>query len=219
MSSRSDMSAPYERPVILALTGSIGMGKSETSRMFRALGVPVYDADAAVHGLYDVGGKAVGPIGEAFPGVVRDGAVDRAQLSRHLAGDPTAWKRLEAIIHPLVGEVQRDFLVGEMEKRTPLVVMDVPLLFETNGHHRADYVAVVSAPEHVQRARVLARPGMTAEKLDEILARQLHDSEKRRRADFVIPTDQGLEIARAHVEAIVHRLRHDPPAKQTERLS
>lgn len=211
-------SAPEGRPIILALTGSIGMGKSETARMFRALDIPVYDADASVHALYDVGGKAVGPIGDAFPGTVRDGAVDRGLLSRELAGDKSAWKRLEAIIHPLVGEVQRDFLVGEIEKGTPLVVMDVPLLFETNGHHRADYVAVVSAPEHVQRKRVLERPGMTAEKLDEILARQLHDDHKRAKADFIIPTDRGLDVARDHVAAIVRILLTDPPAKQAERL-
>lgn len=218
MSSRSEH-PPYDRPVILALTGSIGMGKSETSRMFRALGVPVYDADAAVHGLYDVGGKAVGPIGEAFPGVVRHGAVDRALLSKEIAGDKTAWAKLEAIIHPLVGEVQRDFIVTEMARKSPLVVMDVPLLFETNGHHRADYVAVVSAPEHVQRRRVLERPGMTEEKLGEILSRQVHDSHKRAQADFIIPTDQGLDVAREHVASIVHRLLTDPPAKKAERLA
>lgn len=218
MSSLSEH-PPYDRPVILALTGSIGMGKSETSRMFRALGVPVYDADAAVHGLYDVGGKAVGPIGEAFPGVVRHGAVDRALLSKEIAGDKAAWAKLEAIIHPLVGEVQRDFIVTEMARKSPLVVMDVPLLFETNGHHRADYVAVVSAPEHVQRRRVLERPGMTEEKLGEILSRQVHDSQKRAQADFVIPTDQGLDVAKEHVASIVHRLLTDPPAKKAERLA
>lgn len=218
MSSRSEH-PPCDRPVILALTGSIGMGKSETARMFRALGVPVYDADAAVHGLYDVGGKAVGPIGEAFPGVVRHGAVDRALLSKEIAGDKAAWAKLEAIIHPLVGEVQRDFIVTEMARKSPLVVMDVPLLFETNGHHRADYVAVVSAPEHVQRRRVLERPGMTEEKLGEILSRQVHDSQKRAQADFVIPTDQGLDVAREHVASIVHRLLTDPPAKKAERLA
>lgn len=218
MSSRSEH-PPYDRPVILALTGSIGMGKSETARMFRALGVPVYDADAAVHGLYDVGGKAVGPIGDAFPGVVRHGAVDRALLSKEIAGDKAAWAKLEAIIHPLVGEVQRDFIVTEMARKSPLVVMDVPLLFETNGHHRADYVAVVSAPEHVQRRRVLERPGMTEEKLGEILSRQVHDSQKRAQADFVIPTDKGLDVAREHVASIVHRLLTNPPAKKAERLA
>lgn len=218
MSSRSEH-PPYDRPVILALTGSIGMGKSETARMFRALGVPVYDADATVHGLYDVGGKAVGPIGDAFPGVVRHGAVDRALLSKEIAGDKAAWAKLEAIIHPLVGEVQRDFIVTEMARKSPLVVMDVPLLFETNGHHRADYVAVVSAPEHVQRRRVLERPGMTEEKLGEILSRQVHDSQKRAQADFVIPTDKGLDVAREHVASIVHRLLTNPPAKKAERLA
>lgn len=208
----------YTRPVMLALTGSIGMGKSETARMFAAQGVPVYDADASVHALYAHGGKAVGPVGDAFPGVVVDGAIDRAALSRHLAGDPAAWKRLEAIIHPLVAEVQRDFLMAQIEARAPLVLLDIPLLFETRGETRADYVAVVSAPPDLQRTRVLARPGMTAEKLDEILSRQVPDAKKREAADFIIPTDQGLEVARDHVRNIVTRLVTDPPAKKAERL-
>lgn len=217
------MSSPAEpilgRPIVLALTGSIGMGKSETSKMFRAFGIPVYDADAAVHGLYDRGGKAVGPIGDLFPEAIVDGAVDRARLSRALAGDPGAWKKLEAVIHPLVAEVQRDFLVAEIERGSPLVVLDIPLLFETGGHRRADYVAVVSAPHHVQRRRVLERPGMTQEKLDEILSRQMADAAKREGADFVIPTDQGLDVAREHVERLIETLLNNPPPKRTERLA
>ncbi|PWR20665.1 dephospho-CoA kinase [Zavarzinia compransoris] len=217
------MSSPVEpgrgRPLILALTGSIGMGKSETSKMFRDLGIPVYDADAAVHGLYAAGGRAVGPIGEIFPAVVRDGAVDRALLSREIAGDPGAWKKLEAVIHPLVAQVQRDFLVAEIDRGTALVVLDIPLLFETGGQHRADYVAVVSAPAEVQRRRVLERPGMSAEKLDEILSRQVPDGDKRAQADFVIPTDQGLEVARGHVRRVVETLLGDPPPKRDERLA
>lgn len=209
---------PYTRPILLALTGSIGMGKSETARMFAALGVPVYDADAAVHALYAAGGKAVGPIGAAFPGVVADGAIDRAALSRHLAGDPAAWKRLEAVIHPLVAEAQRDFLMAQIAVQAPLVLLDIPLLFETKGETRADYVAVVSAPADLQRRRVLERPGMTPQKLDEILSRQVPDAQKRAGADFVIPTDQGLQVARDHVRAIVDRLILNPPPKLPGRL-
>ncbi len=213
------MSSGFERPLILALTGSIGMGKSETAAMFRGLEVPVYDADASVHRLYARGGKAVEPIGEAFPGVVVDGAVDRALLSKQLAGDPSAWKRLEAVIHPLVATVQRDFMLDAIEQGARLVVLDIPLLFETGGEARADYVVVVSAPPDVQRARVMQRPGMTPEKLEEILARQITDTEKRARADFVVPTDQGLEVARHHVREIVHKLLNDPPPKREGRLA
>lgn len=192
--------------LLIGLTGSIGMGKSETARMFRAQGLPVYDADAAVHALYAPGGAAVAPIGAAFPGVVRDGAVDRALLSAQVVGKPEAMKRLEAIIHPLVGQVQRAWLAERAREGARMVVLDIPLLFETGGRARVDVVVVVSAPASIQRARVLARPGMTADKLDAILAKQMPDAEKRARADFIVETDKGLDHAEAQVKALIAAL-------------
>ena len=191
----------------LGLTGSIGMGKSETARMFRAAGVPVFDADASVHGLFAKDGPAVGPLGEAFPGCVVDGAVDRQRLSALVAGKPEAWKKLESIVHPLVGQEQVKFLAEALAAGEPLVVLDIPLLFEGRGRSAVDKIVVVSAPADVQRKRVLERPGMTEEKLVEILSRQVPDEVKRAQADFVIPTDQGLDVARAHVERIVAELK------------
>jgi len=192
--------------IIVGLTGSIGMGKSTTSAMFQAEGVPVYDADAAVHALYAKGGAAVAPVEAAFPGVVVDGVIDRAKLSTHVVGKPEALKKLEAIVHPLVGESRKVFFQAAAEANSPLVILDIPLLFETGGERNVAAVIVVSAPEAVQRERVMARPEMTAEKLDAILARQLPDAEKRARADIVIDTSQGLESAREQVRAAIAKL-------------
>jgi dephospho-CoA kinase len=166
--------------IIVGLTGSIGMGKSTTSAMFQAEGVPVYDADAAVHALYAKGGAAVTPVEAAFPGVVVDGAIDRAKLSAQVVGKPEALKRLEAVVHPLVGESRKVFFEAAAAVNAPLVILDIPLLFETGGERNVAAVIVVSAPEAVQRERVMARADMTAEKLDAILARQLPDAEKTR---------------------------------------
>ena len=193
--------------IILGLTGSIGMGKSTTSAMFQAEGAPVYDSDAAVHALYAVGGAAVAPVEAAFPGVVVDGAIDRARLSTVVMGDPEALQRLEAIVHPLVGADRIDFFDRAAADGKGIVVLDVPLLYETGGDKRVHKVVVVSAPAEVQRQRVLARPGMDVAKLDAILARQLPDAEKRTRADFVIDTGQGLEHAHQQVRQILATLR------------
>jgi dephospho-CoA kinase len=192
--------------IIVGLTGSIGMGKSTTSAMFQAEGVPVYDADAAVHALYAKGGAAVEPVEAAFPGVVTDGAIDRAKLSAHVVGNPEALKRLETIVHPLVGESRKVFFEAALEANAPLVILDIPLLFETGGERNVAAVIVVSAPEAIQRERVMARPDMTAEKLDAILARQLPDAEKRARADIVIDTSKGLDSAREQVRAAIAKL-------------
>ena len=192
--------------IIVGLTGSIGMGKSTTSAMFQAEGVPVYDADAAVHALYAKGGAAVAPVEAAFPGVVVDGAIDRAKLSAQVVGKPEALKRLEAVVHPLVGESRKVFFEAAAAVNAPLVILDIPLLFETGGERNVAAVIVVSAPEAVQRERVMARPDMTAEKLDAILARQLPDAEKRARADIVIDTSKGLDSAREQVRASIAKL-------------
>ncbi len=193
--------------ITLGLTGSIGMGKSATARMFEAEGAPVYDADAAVHALYGVGGAAVAPVSAAFPGVAPEGFIDRERLGAMVLNNPEALKRLEAIVHPLVGAHRAGFF--ERVAKEPVVVLDIPLLFETGGQSQVDAVAVVSAPAAVQRARVLERSGMTAEKLEAILARQTPDAEKRARADFVIDTGQGFEHAHAQVRAVLKAL-HDP---------
>lgn len=193
--------------IIVGLTGSIGMGKSTTSAMFEAESVPVYDSDGAVHALYAVGGAAVEPVGAAFPGVVVDGAIDRTRLSAAVMGNPEALQRLEAIVHPLVGADRIGFFEKAAADGKDIVVLDVPLLYETGGDKRVHKVVVVSAPPDVQRTRVLARPGMDEAKLDAILARQLPDAEKRARADFVIDTSQGLDHARGQVRDILARLR------------
>jgi len=192
---------------IIGLTGSIGMGKSTTAAMFREAGIPVYDADAAVHALYAAGGAAVGPVGEAFPGVVVDGRVDREELRKRVLGQPEALKRLNAIVHPLVGQDRGKFFKDVEETGADMVVLDVPLIFETGGEKAMDAVIVVSAPADVQRERVLAREGMTPERLDAILAQQLPDAEKRARADYVVDTGKGLEPAREQVQAIIAALR------------
>ncbi|WP_066730472.1 dephospho-CoA kinase [Caulobacter sp. CCH9-E1] len=193
--------------LILGLTGSIGMGKSTTAAMFEAEGVPVYDSDAAVHALYAAGGAAVAPVEAAFPGVLTDGAIDRAKLSAKVVGNPEALAKLEAIVHPLVGADRISFFQKAQAEGRDIVVLDVPLLFETGGEKSVHKVVVVSAPPEVQRARVLARPEMTPEKLEAILARQLPDAEKRARADFVIDTGQGVEHARQQVRDLLTLLR------------
>jgi dephospho-CoA kinase len=175
--------------------------------MFREAGIPVYDADAAVHDLYDVGGAAVGPVGEAFPGVVADGRVDREKLRQAVLGKPEALKRLNAIVHPLVGQDRAKFFKDVEGAGTDMLVLDIPLLFETGGDANVDAVVVVSAPPEMQRERVLARPGMTPERLDAILAQQLADAEKRARAHYVVDTGRGLEAAREQVAAIIADLR------------
>ncbi|MBU1539651.1 MAG: dephospho-CoA kinase [Alphaproteobacteria bacterium] len=189
--------------IVLGLTGSIGMGKSTTTAMFADAGAMVWNADDAVHGLYAKGGAAVGPVGEAFPGVAVDGAIDRTLLAQALGKDGEAFRRLEAIVHPLVMKGRLEDLATAEARGVKLAVLDIPLLFETGGDAAVDAVVVVTAPAAVQAERVLARPGMTRERFDAILTRQLPDAEKRRRADFVIDTSVGLEAARARVEEIV----------------
>ena len=188
--------------IVLGLTGSIGMGKSTTTAMFADLGAMVWNADDAVHRLYARGGAAVGPVGEAFPGVVVDGAVDRTRLAEALGRDEAAFRRLEAIVHPLVAQGRQEDLEAARSAGVKLAVLDIPLLFETSGDRAVDAVVVVTADPEVQAARVLARPGMTRERFDAILARQTPDAEKRARADFIIDTGRGLEAARADVRAV-----------------
>ena len=187
--------------ITLGLTGSIGMGKSTVAGMFEELGVPVFDADAAVHRLQGEGGRLVAAIEAMFPDTTGPKGVDRTLLGEAVLADPRALKQLEALVHPAVGEERAAFLAEH--KEAPLVVFDVPLLFETGGESRVDKVAVVSAPADIQRARVLARPGMTEARLDAILARQMPDAEKRARADFVIPTGGSIAETRAVVAAIL----------------
>ncbi|TNE65131.1 MAG: dephospho-CoA kinase [Alphaproteobacteria bacterium] len=191
---------------IVGLTGSIGMGKSETAKMFAALGVPVFDADATVHALQARDGRAIPAIEAAFPGVVTDGVLDRGKLGAIVFADPEAKKRLEAIMHPMVAEERVGFFEAAEKSGARFVVLDIPLLFETGGNKGCDKVVVVSAPADIQRARVLARPGMTAEKFDHILARQVPDHDKRAGADYIVDTSQGLDHARAQVQQIVREL-------------
>jgi dephospho-CoA kinase len=186
---------------ILGLTGSLGMGKSTTARFFAEAGVPVHDADAVVHRLYE--GDAAAAIEAAFPGATTGGKVDRNKLAARVLGDAAALKRLEAIVHPLVQRAEERLLAEAEARGERIAVLDIPLLFETGGDRRVDAVVVVSAPPEVQRARVLERPGMTMEKLEAILAKQMPDAEKRARADFVVDTAQGYEAARAQVRAIL----------------
>jgi dephospho-CoA kinase len=186
---------------ILGLTGSLGMGKSTTARFFAEEGIPVHDADAVVHRLYD--GEAAAAIETAFPGTTAGGKVDRDKLAARVLGDSAALKRLEAIVHPLVQEAERRLLAAAESRGEKVAVLDIPLLFETGGEERVDAVVVVSAPPDVQRSRALERPGMTVDKLDAILAKQMPDDEKRRRADFVVDTSRGFEAARADVRAIL----------------
>lgn len=189
--------------IVLGLTGSIGMGKSTTAALFAEEGALVWNADDAVHALYAWGGAAVEPVGAAFPGVVVDGAVDRARLAEALGADGAAFARLEAIVHPLVARGRADDLARAEARGARLAVLDIPLLFETGGDEAVDAVVVVTADAAVQAERVLARPGMTRARLDAILARQTPDAEKRARADFVIDTGRGLADARDQVRAVV----------------
>ena len=192
---------------IIGLTGSIGMGKSTTAAMFREAGIPVYDADAAVHAAYDVGGVAVGPVGEAFPGTVREGRVDREALRNAVLGKPEAMAKLNSIVHPLIGASRAETFAAATAAGADMIVLDVPLIYETGGEKNMDAVIVVSAPAEMQRDRVLAREGMSPERLDAILAQQLPDAEKRGRADYVIDTGRGLEAAREQVVAVIAELR------------
>ena len=198
--------------IILGLTGSIGMGKSTTAKLFEEAGVPVYDADAAVHKIYE--GEAAPAIEAAFPGTTVDGKVDRNKLSAKVVHDPAAMKRLEQIVHPMLGASRQKFLHDAEQSGAPVAVVDVPLLFETGGEKRVDAVVVVTTTPEIQRQRILSRDNMTGEKLDAILARQLPDAEKRKRADFVVDTSGGLDPVRAQIRDIV-----DQAAKMPQRRS
>jgi dephospho-CoA kinase len=197
---------------ILGLTGSLGMGKSTAARFFAEAGVPVHDADAVVHRLYE--GEAAAAIEAAFPGTTAGGKVDRNKLAARVLGDAAALQRLEAIVHPLVQEAERRLLAEAAATGEKIAVLDIPLLFETGGDRRVDAVVVVSAPPDVQRARVLERPGMTIEKLESILSKQMPDAEKRRRADFVVDSSQGFESARAQVRAILDAVAKMPKRRR-----
>lgn len=186
---------------VIGLTGSLGMGKSATARMFSEAGVPVHDADATVHRLYEA--DAVAPIEAAFPGVTVDGRIDRGRLGPRVVNDAAALKRLEAIVHPLVQREEAAFLEKARAEGAAVAVLDIPLLFETGADARVDYVVVVSAPAWLQRERVLKRPGMSEEKFLALLAKQLPDGEKRKRADFIVDSARGFDSARAQVHAIL----------------
>jgi dephospho-CoA kinase len=190
-----------ERPFVLCLTGSLGMGKSATAKLFAEAGVPVHDSDAVVHALYE--DEAVAAIEQAFPGTTAGGKVDRAKLSAVVIADKAALARLEAIVHPLVGAARDKFLGDAKARGAAVVVLDIPLLFEIGGEGGCDAVVVVSAPADMQRGRALARPGMTEAKFAGLLAKQVPDAEKRRRADFIVDTSQGFDHARAQVRDIL----------------
>jgi dephospho-CoA kinase len=190
--------------VVVGLTGSIGMGKSTAARFFAELGVPVLDADAVVHKLYE--GEAVPAIEAAFPGTTTGGHVDRARLGERVIGDGEAMKRLEAVVHPLYREAERRFLAQAEAQGAEVAVLDVPLLFETGADKRVDAVVVVSAPPEIQRARLVGRPGMTPEKLDALLARQVPDADKRARADFIVDTSHEFDATRAQIRAILEKV-------------
>jgi len=194
--------------ITLGLTGSIGMGKSATAAMFAEAGCPVYDADAEVHRLYAKGGAAVVPVEAAFPGVEEDGAINRAKLSAKVVGDHAAMDRLNGVVWPLLGANRREFFRKAEEDQVAIVVLDIPLLFETGGERNMDAVVVVSAPAEIQRQRVLAREDMNEAKLDAILARQMADAEKRAKAHFIVDTSLGFDAARAQVRDIIAQLKH-----------
>jgi dephospho-CoA kinase len=197
---------------VLGLTGSIGMGKSTTARLFAEAGVPVHESDAAVHRLYE--GAAVPAIAAAFPGTVVGGKVDRDKLAARVLDDPAALRRLESIVHPLVRSAADRFLSEARASRAKIAVLDIPLLFETGGEDRVDAVVVVTAPPEMQRARALERPGMTVEKFEAILAKQMPDVEKRARADFVVDTSRGLAAARDQVDAILQAIATMPKGEK-----
>ena len=188
--------------IILGLTGSIGMGKSTTAKLFAEAGVPVYDADAAVHMLYE--GEAAPAIEAAFPGATVDGKVDRNRLSARVVHDPAAIKRLEQIVHPMLGASRQQFLRDAEQSGAPVAVVDVPLLFETGGEKRVDAVVVVTTTPEIQRERILERPNMTDEKLDAILTLQMPDNEKQKRAHFVVDTSHGLDPVRKRIRDILN---------------
>lgn len=190
-----------KKPFVLCLTGSLGMGKSRTATFFAEAGVPVHDADAVVHALYE--GEAVPLVERAFPGSTANGKVDRAKLANMVVGDAAALARLEAIVHPLVSAARDKFLAEAQARGAPVVVLDVPLLFETGAERGCDAVVVVSAPAEIQRRRAFERPGMTEEKFTALIAKQMPDAEKRRRADFVVDTSQSFDHARAQVRDIL----------------
>ncbi|MEV4610522.1 dephospho-CoA kinase [Neorhizobium sp. LMR1-1-1.1] len=191
--------------IVIGLTGSIGMGKTTTAGMFRDAGIPVNDSDAVVHDLYRT--DAVKPVGEAFPGSIREGAIDRVELARQLLLDPGGFSRLEAVVHPLVRDREKQFLERQRLAGADLVLLDIPLLFETGAEKRVDVVVVATCDPQIQRQRVLARPGMTEEKFKLILNRQMPDSQKRDRADFLVDTGCGLDQAKKRVEQIINLLR------------
>ncbi|MGD9616655.1 MAG: dephospho-CoA kinase [Alphaproteobacteria bacterium] len=201
--------------IVLGLTGSIGMGKSTAAGMLRRLGVPLFDADAVVHRLLGPGGGAVGAVEALFPGV-RDetGAIDRRRVGQRVFGDPAALRRLEAILHPMVRQAERRFVRQARARREKLVVLDIPLLYETGAPDRVDYVLVVSAPARVQRERVMRRPGMTENRFQSILRAQMPDREKRRRADFVVPTGLGRGLTFRRLRRVVAELRRDQAARR-----
>lgn len=191
----------------IGLTGSIGMGKTTVAKMFAAHGIPVFDADAAVHQLYAKGGAAVAPVGAAFPGTVKDGAVDRAALSAQVVGKPAEIRKLESIVHPLVARLREDFLREAEAADAPMAVLEIQMLLEGSSARQFDVIVVVSAPEAIQRERALARPGMTEDKLAGILANQMPDADKRARADVVIDTGTSLTETEAQVAALIETLR------------
>ena len=193
--------------IFLGLTGSIGMGKTTTAKLFLEAGAPVYDADAAVHDIYTKGGAAVGPIGEAFPAAIIEGAVDRPALREIVLKESQALERLNKIVHPLVGQSQITFRQQAVSSGAPVAILDIPLLFETGGDKACDYVAVVSAPAHIQRARVMMRASMSEEEFEIILAKQMPDAEKRARADFMISSAFGIEFAQAQVSSIIELMK------------
>jgi len=193
--------------LIIGLTGSIGMGKSTVAKRFVANGIAVCDADAEVHKLYAAGGAAVAPIEAAFPGITSADGVDRPKLAAALLADPSGFKRLEAIVHPLVFNAERDFLRAEAARGADMAVLEIPLLFEGKGYMQVDVIVVVSAAAHLQRERVLQRPGMTPEKFEQILSRQVPDAEKRKRADFVVDTGVTIAETEADVDRVVAQLR------------
>jgi dephospho-CoA kinase len=197
------------KPFVLCLTGSLGMGKSTAAKFFAEAGVPVHDSDAVVHALYE--GEAVAAIEAAFPGSTSGGKVDRGKLATKVIDDKAALARLEAIVHPLVAVAREKFLADAQANGAPVVVLDIPLLFEIGGSDRCDAVVVVSAPAEIQRARALARPGMTEEKFVSLLAKQMPDAEKRARADFIVDSSQSFDHARAQVHDILKTIAKMPP--------
>lgn len=197
--------------IVLGLTGSIGMGKSTTAKLFAEAGVPVYDADAAVHRLYE--GEAAPAIEAAFPGTTENGKVDRVRLSAAVVHDPAAMKKLEGIVHPMLGASRQQFLQEAERSGAPVAVIDIPLLFETGGDKRVDAVVVVTTSPELQRERILSRPGMTEEKLQAILARQMPDAEKRARAHFVVDTSHGLDPVRVRIRDILDQAARMQPRR------